>query len=101
MMHRAALAGLALLALALLPGCASLTGWTSLTGWAAPSPQTVRVPVAQPCLPADWQDPPQTTPLGAFSVMTHGEIAHIVASEWLEYARWRARWAPVLEACRE
>lgn len=66
----------------------------------APRPELVQVPVAVPCLPPELPDAPPTTPTGAFNVMTRGEVASILAEEWLAYSAWIARARPYLEACR-
>lgn len=66
----------------------------------APRPELVQVPVAVPCLPPELPDAPEITPTGAFNVMSRGEVAMILAEEWLAYAAWIKRARPYLDACR-
>jgi hypothetical protein len=66
----------------------------------ASQPQTVSVPVAVQCVPADTPKPPEVYPDDRLRALSDYELVLRIAAERLELLAWTRQIIPVLEACR-
>lgn len=70
------------------------------TGCASPLPQSVSVPVALSCVPADIPSPPQVGSASELAAMGDYELVLRIAAERLDLIAYSRAASAIIDACR-